>query len=88
MADQATAMAAACVACSQPLLGAGQPAGRSATGWSVKSGSIPVGTDFIGGAAALPVRPAEPSQAVLGSDFAGGTVPLAAEVEHREPAEE
>jgi hypothetical protein len=38
MADQATAMAAACVACSQPLLGAGQPAGRSATVWSVKSG--------------------------------------------------
>jgi hypothetical protein len=49
---------------------------------------IPVGTDFIGGAAALPVRPGEPSQAVLGSYFAGGTVTLAAEVEHREPAEE
>ena len=31
------------------------------------SGSIPVGTDFIGGAAALAVRPAEPSQAVLGA---------------------
>lgn len=48
--------------------------------------SIPMGTDFIGGAAALPVRPAEPSQIVLGSDFAGGTVPLAAKVEHGEPA--
>jgi len=31
------------------------------------SGSIPVGTDFIGGAAALAVRPAEPIQAVLGA---------------------
>jgi hypothetical protein len=48
--------------------------------------SIPVGTDFIGGAAALPVRPAEPSQIVLGSDFAGGTVPLTAKVEHGGPA--
>ena len=48
--------------------------------------SIPAGTDFIGGAAALPVRPAEPSQLVLGSDFAGGTVPLTAKVEHGEPA--
>jgi hypothetical protein len=48
--------------------------------------SILVGTDFIGGAAALPVRPAEPSQIVLGSDFAGGTVPLTAKVEHGEPA--
>ena len=37
--------------------------------------SIPIGTDFIGSAAALPVSPAEPSQTVLGSDFAGGTVP-------------
>ena len=50
--------------------------------------SIPVGTDFIGGAAALPVWPAEPSPIVLGSDFAGGTVPLTAEVEDGEPAKE
>jgi hypothetical protein len=50
--------------------------------------SIPVGTDFIGGAAALPVRPAEPSQIVLGSDFAGGTVPLTAKVEDGEPAKQ
>jgi hypothetical protein len=53
-------------------------------GWLIRR----VGTDFIGGAAALPVRPAEPSQVVLGSDFGGGTVPLTAEVEHGEPAEE
>jgi hypothetical protein len=50
--------------------------------------SIPIGTDFIGGAAALPVSPAEPSQIVLGSDFAGGTVPLTAEVEEGEPAKQ
>jgi len=50
--------------------------------------SIPVGTDFIGGAVALPVSPAEPSQIVLGSDFAGGTVPLTAEVEDGEPAKQ
>jgi hypothetical protein len=48
--------------------------------------SIPVGTDFIGGAAALPVRPTEPSQIVPGSDFAGGTVPLTAKADHGEPA--
>jgi hypothetical protein len=44
--------------------------------------------DFIGGAPPPPVRPAEPSQVILGSDLAGGTVPLTAEVEHGEPAEE
>jgi hypothetical protein len=50
--------------------------------------SIPIGTDFIGSAAALPVSPAEPSQTVLGSDFAGGTVPLTAKVDDGEPAKQ
>ena len=50
--------------------------------------SIPIGTDFIGSAASLPVSPAEPSQTVLGSDFAGGTVPLTAKVDDGEPAKQ
>jgi hypothetical protein len=50
--------------------------------------SIPVGTDFIGGAVALPAWPAEPSQLVPGSDFAGGTVPLTAEIEDAAPAKQ
>jgi hypothetical protein len=50
--------------------------------------SIPVGTDFIGGAVALPAWPAEPSQIVPGSDFAGGTVPLTAEIEDAAPAKQ
>jgi hypothetical protein len=50
--------------------------------------AIPVGTDFIGGATALPVKSAGPGQAVPGSDFAGGALPLPAEVEQGEPDEE
>jgi hypothetical protein len=34
------------------------------------------------------VSPAEPSQIVLGSDFAGGTVLLTAKVEDGEPAKQ
>jgi hypothetical protein len=40
--------------------------------------SNPVGTDFIGGAEALPAKPAAQGQNVPGSDFAGGTLPLTA----------
>jgi hypothetical protein len=50
--------------------------------------AIPVGTDFIGGATALPVKSAGPGQIVPGSDFAGGALPLTAEVEQGEPDEE
>jgi hypothetical protein len=51
--------------------------------------AIPVGSDFIGGAEDLPVRPAAPGQVVVpGSDFAGGAVPLTAEGEPGEPGEE
>ena len=46
--------------------------------------SIPVGTDFIGGAEALPVMSAAPGQVVPGSDFAGGATPLTANIEHGE----
>jgi hypothetical protein len=35
----------------------------------------PVGSDFVGGAEAMPVRPAEPGPVVPGSDFAGGALP-------------
>jgi hypothetical protein len=50
--------------------------------------AIPMGTDFIGGATALPVKSAGPGQAVPGSDFAGGALPLTAEVEQGEPDKE
>jgi len=43
--------------------------------------NIPVGTDFVGGAKPLPVRPADPAEVTPGSDFAGGTVPLTAELQ-------
>jgi hypothetical protein len=41
--------------------------------------SVPAGTDFVGGAEPLPVRPAGPAEATRGSDFAGGAVPLTSE---------
>jgi hypothetical protein len=47
--------------------------------------SVPTGSDFVGGAAALPVRPAGSGQVVPGSDFAGGAVPLTAEAQWSEP---
>ena len=50
--------------------------------------AIPMGTDFIGGATALPVRSAGPGQVVPGSDFAGGALPLTAEVDQGEPDKE
>jgi hypothetical protein len=50
--------------------------------------SVPVGTDFVGGAEALPVRSAGPFDVVPGSDFAGGAVPLMAGVRQGEPDEE
>ena len=49
--------------------------------------SIPVGTDFVGGADALPVKPAAAGQMVAGSDFAGGAVPLNAQNKRGEPDE-
>ena len=50
--------------------------------------SMPVGSDFVGGAEVLPVQPAPPGQIVPGSDFAGGAVTLTAEDNHRAPSEE
>ena len=50
--------------------------------------AIPVGSDFVGGAAAMPVRPAESGPIVPGSDFAGGALPLTAEVERGQPNKE
>lgn len=47
--------------------------------------SVPAGSDFVGGAEALPVRPAGSGQVVPGSDFAGGAVPLTAEAQWSEP---
>jgi hypothetical protein len=49
--------------------------------------SMPVGSDFTGGAEALPVKPTPPGQIVLGSDFAGGAMPLAADDNQRAPSE-
>ncbi len=46
--------------------------------------NIPVGTDFVGGALPLPVRPAGPAEVTPGSDFAGGAVPLTAENQRNE----
>jgi hypothetical protein len=43
--------------------------------------ATPVGTDFAGGAEALPVRPAPPGPVIPGSDFAGGAVLLTDQVE-------
>ena len=53
---------------------------------SVKAGQAHSG--FVGGAAAMPVRPAEPGPIVPGSDFAGGALPLTAEVERGQPNKE
>jgi hypothetical protein len=50
--------------------------------------AVLIGTDFIGGAEALPVRSAGPGQVVPGSDFAGGAVPLTAKVDQGEPDKE
>ena len=50
--------------------------------------AISVGTDFIGGAMALPVKSAGLGWTSRGSDFAGGALPLTAEVEQGEPDEE
>jgi hypothetical protein len=50
--------------------------------------AIPVGSDFVGGAEALPVCAAEPGSVVPGSDFGGGALPLTAEVERGQPNEE
>jgi hypothetical protein len=44
-----------------------------------------VGSDFAGGAEAMPVQPGEPGPIVPGSDFAGGALPLTAEVEQGQP---
>jgi hypothetical protein len=46
--------------------------------------SNPVGTDFIGGAEALPAKPATQGQNVPGTDFAGGALPLTAGVGQHE----
>jgi hypothetical protein len=55
---------------------------------AMRDDSTPVGSDFIGGAEALPVKLAMPGLIVPGSDFGGGTVPLTAEVVRGEPEEE
>jgi hypothetical protein len=47
--------------------------------------AIPVGSDFVGGAEAMPVRAAESGPVVPGSDFAGGALALTAEVERASP---
>jgi hypothetical protein len=54
----------------------------------IRHDAIPVGSDFVGGAEAMPVRPAEPGPVVPGSDFAGGALPLTDEVERGQPNEE
>ena len=50
--------------------------------------SIPVGTDFVGGAETLPAKPATAGKIVPGSDFAGGAMPLTAQVEQGKPDQE
>ena len=50
--------------------------------------AVPVGSDFVGGAQALPVRPAGPGPVIPGGDFAGGAVPLTAEDQRSKPEEE
>jgi len=50
--------------------------------------AIPVGSDFAGGAEAMPVQPTQSGPIVPGSDFAGGALPLTAEVERDQPNKE
>jgi hypothetical protein len=50
--------------------------------------AMPVGSDFVGGAQAMPVRRTDPGPIVPGSDFAGGALLLTAEVERGQPNEE
>jgi hypothetical protein len=54
----------------------------------IRHDAIPVGSDFVGGAEAMPVQPADPGPIVPGSDFAGGALPMTAEVEQGQPNEE
>jgi hypothetical protein len=54
----------------------------------IRPDSISIGSDFVGGAEALPVRSTGPGEVVPGSDFAGGTSPLTDEDEHGQPSEE
>jgi hypothetical protein len=54
----------------------------------IRPDSIPMGSDFVGGAEALPVRSTGPGEVVPGSDFAGGALPLTAEAERGQPNEE
>ena len=51
----------------------------------IRHDAIPVGSEFVGGAEAMPVWPAETGPVVPGSDFAGGALPLTAEVERGQP---
>jgi hypothetical protein len=48
----------------------------------------PRGSDFAGGAEAMPVQPTQPGPIVPGSDFAGGALPLTAEVNQAQPNRE
>ena len=50
--------------------------------------AISVGSDFAGGAEAMPVQPTQPGPIVPGSDFAGGALPLTAKVEQGQPNRE
>jgi hypothetical protein len=50
--------------------------------------AISVGSDFVGGAEAMPAQPGEPGPIVPGSDFAGGALPLTAGVERGQPNKE
>jgi hypothetical protein len=50
--------------------------------------NTPAGTDFVGGAKPLPVRPAGPAEVTPGSDFAGGAMPLTSETHQGETAQQ
>jgi hypothetical protein len=54
----------------------------------IRPDSIPMGSDFVGGVEALPVRSTGPGEVVPGSDFAGGALPLATQVERGEADKE
>jgi hypothetical protein len=54
----------------------------------IRHDAIAVGSDFVGGAEAMPVWPTEPGPIILGSDFAGGALSLTAEAERGQPNEE